>query len=137
MHRGVAVYLGELDGLTYSEGAGGNVFVDHIPESPDRLAAVISQPSTEADSKLPYDPVEFQVVVRCEAGSEWALDTAKAVYSRLHGKRNITLPDGTYAVFIVAQQGALPFRLGEDDNGRPAYSVDFRGEQLNQTEERP
>ena len=39
-------------------------------------------------------------------------------------------------VFILGQQSS-PNRIGDDENGRPRYSIDFRSEILNQTEERP
>jgi hypothetical protein len=90
----------------------------------------------EADSKLPYDPAEFTVVVRCEAGSSaWARDTWQAVYSALHGLRNTLLPGGVYLVFMLGTQSS-PFMMGPDENGRHQYSGDYRSEVLNETEAR-
>lgn len=133
-HDEVAAYIGSaVDGLAYSETtAEGNVFVDRMPEAPDRAVAVYAQPGLEADSKLPYDPSRFQVVVRSEAGGAWALVTWAAVYAALHALRNVTLPGGTYLAFALATQSS-PFLLGPDENGRPLYGVTFRAEVINAT----
>lgn len=136
MIEGIARFIAELDGLTYAEAAEGNVFLDHIPQAPDNAVGVYTATGPEADSKLPYDPVDFQVIIRCAGASwDWAHKTERAIYSKLHGKRNLTLPDGTYVVFILAQN-ASPFPLGPDENGRLRYSVDYRSEIINVTEER-
>lgn len=137
IHEGIAELLGSaVDALAYSESTDeGNVFIDFAPSTPDNCVTVYSAPGSEADSKLPYDPVAFQVVVRCEAGSEWGLRRWEEIYSALHGKRNFTLPDGTVVVFIIGQQ-AQPFRLSPDTNGRPLLSANYRAETYNPTSQR-
>ena len=138
IHIGVAQYLGSMiNGLAYSESSDeGNVFVDGMPSTPDRAVAVYITGGPEADSLLPYDPVTFQVVFRCESGTLWALTMWAQVYSLLHGKRNFTLPDGTIVVYTLATH-ASPVRLGADVSGRSEYSLDVRGEVINPTTERP
>jgi len=138
IHVGIAQYLGSMiDGLAYSEGTDeGNVFVDGMPSTPDRAVAVYITGGSEADSLLPYDPVAFQVVTRCESGTLWALTMWSSIYSLLHGKRNMTLPDGTEVVYMLGTH-ASPVRLGADENGRSEYSLDMRGEVINATTERP
>ncbi len=135
MIDGIAALIGTVAGLVYSDGAEANVFVDYMPASPDRAVAVYTQLGPEADSRLPYDPVEFQVIVRSEQDGAWAREMSAAVYSFLHGKRNLTLPDGTYAVFILATN-ASPFPLGADESGRQRLTTDYRSEVLNYTSER-
>lgn len=135
MHEGVARLLGAaIDGLVYSDAAETNVFLDRAPSSQDSAVIVYSQASTEADSKLPYDPAEFQIVVR-SADPAWALAMWRKIRSRLHGKRNFTLPDGTYVVYVLATQ-STPLPLGEDENGRAQFSGDYRAEIMTITEER-
>ena len=138
LHASVAEYLGSaVSGLAYSESDdSGNVFLDRLPSVPDRAVAVYSTPGPEADSKLPYDPVEFSVTVRGDSDGRWVRATWAAIYSALHGLRNASLPGGTYAVYILASQSS-PFPLGDDENGRPQYGCDFRAEVLNVTGERP
>jgi len=137
VHVGIAQLLGSvIDGLSYSEsGPEGNVFVDHLPSEPTRAVGVYAQPGPEADSKLPYDPAQFQVVVRSETGGAWALATWEAIYSELHGKRYVSLPDGTELVYCLSQQSS-PFRFGDDDQGRPRLSANYRTEIINATKER-
>ena len=132
-HVGVAQLLGSaVDGLAYSEaGDDGNVFVDHQPSQPDRCVTVFTQSSSEADTKLPYDPVEALVIVRSDADTQWALFKWQAIYDALHGYRNQSLPDGTYVAWIIVTS-ASPNRLGADANGRPGYGMTLRAEILNQ-----
>lgn len=134
----VAEYLGSaVQGLAYSESDdSGNVYVDRMPSQPDRAVAVYSSGGPEADSRLPYDPAEFQVIVRGEADARWARSTWGLIYATLHGLRNVTLPGGVYVAYVLATQ-ASPFPLGDDENGRPQFSCDFRTEILNPTKERP
>lgn len=132
----IAAYLGSaVEGLAYSETSDeGNVFVDYLPSQPDRVVCVYTRTGPEASSKLPYDPAEFQVVVRSEAGGVWATDMGDLIYKALHSLRYVTLPDGTFLVYCLARHSS-PFRLDDDMNGRPRYSVDYRTEVL--VEERP
>lgn len=137
IHVGIAQYLGSMvDGLAYSDAAEGNVFVDSMPSKPDRAVTVYITGGQEADSLLPYDPVTFQIVTRCESGTLWSLIMWASIYSLLHGKRYFILPDGTQVVYILGTH-ASPVRLGADENGRSQYSLDMRGEVVNATTERP
>ncbi len=132
----IAEYLGSaVEGLAYSLVSNeGNVYVDYFPSEPDRCVTVFTMPGPEASSKLPYDPSAFQVAIRSEAGGVWATDMWNAIYKELHSLRYITLPGGTFLVYCLARHSS-PFRLDDDMNGRPRYTVDFRTEVL--TEERP
>lgn len=131
----IAQYLGSaVEGLAYSAAAEGNVFVDYFPSTPDRCVTVYTRSGPEADSKLPYDPVAFQVVARSEAGGVWATEMLERVYRTLHSLRYVTLPGGTYLVYCLGSHSSA-FRLDDDMNARPRYSMDFRTEVL--TEERP
>ncbi len=132
----IAEVIGGLTGLEYDpDDPTGNVFVDHMPSKPDRAVCVYATPGPEADTRLPYDPAYFQIAVRSEAGGAWAVATWSAIYTKLHGLRNTTLPGGTYLAFCIATQSS-PFRLGTDENGRPSYTGNYRTEIINQTGER-
>jgi hypothetical protein len=135
--EGIARWLGaNVTGLSYSLTAGGNIFVDELPSDPDRCVAVFSQGGEEADSALPYDAPNVQIIVRGDSSPQWALDTWAAIYSKLHALRHVTLPGGTELVYALVQQSA-PVRLGTDQNGRHEYSMNVRAETLNPTAERP
>lgn len=123
-------------GLTYDEATdAGNIFVDMLPTEPDRAVAVLASGGDAPDSKLPYDSVEIQVVVRSDVGGAWARTIWEAIYDVLHGARNQALADGTWMVSCLAGT-AGPVRLGPDATGRPAYSTSYRVEARNTTSER-
>jgi hypothetical protein len=127
-HEGIAAWLGaNIDGLTWSTEAGGNVFVDSLPSSPDRCVAVYSQGGFEADSKLEYDAPVFQLVIRSTADPRWALETWQKIYDELHALRHVTLPNGRYLLFALVVQSS-PVRIGADDSGRAQYSMNVRAE---------
>lgn len=133
--EGVAQAIGMIVGLTYSEVDGGNVFVGYMPSTPDEAVAIYTQSGEEADSKLPYDPVDFTVTTRSEDGGLWARGMSDSIFSKMHGLRNVTLPDGTYLVYCLAQN-ASPFPLGPDENGRPRFTTEYRAEIIHPTEHR-
>lgn len=137
LHEAVAQYLGSaVTGLDYSETAAtGNVFVDYLPQTPDRAVGVFSSPGPESNARLPYDSVDFQVLIRSEAGGQWARDMWAAIYSALHSLEHTTL-SGVVVVYILGTT-ASPLHLGDDENGRPSYSGDFRSEVHNATVARP
>lgn len=138
MFEGIAQLIGDgsISGLTYSEAGASTVFLNRMPSSPDNAVCVYTQQGDRPDSLLPYDPVQFQIVVRGEPDGVWAIATGRAIYAKLHGLRNTTLPDGSYAAWVLGQS-ASPFSVGDDENGRPQFSWDYQGEELNPTAARP
>ena len=134
--NGIARLIGaEVAGLSYQEGDGGNVFVAHLPKMPHRCVSVFSRPGPEASSLHPYDETHYQIVFRSDASPQWCIDMCQAVYSCLHGKRNVTLPDGTYLVYALVMQSS-PVHLAPDENGRYRLSLNVKAEILNPTTER-
>lgn len=134
---GLAEYLGQtLPELNYSPVAGGNVFIEYLGQSPADAIGLFSQSGQEADSKLPYDPLEFDIIARGEHGTAWGTETLEKIYDAIHGYRSATLPDGTYVVSILSTQ-ASPHRIPDDENGRQVHSMEYRAEILNITTHRP
>jgi hypothetical protein len=134
--NGIAQVIGdEVAGLSYSEADGGNVFVAHLPKMPHRCVSVFSRPGPEASSLHPYDEPHYQIIFRSDASPQWAIDMAQAVYSCLHGKRNTTLPDGTYLVYCLVMQSS-PVHLAPDESGRYRLSLNVKAEVLHTTVER-
>jgi hypothetical protein len=137
---GIAMLVGDtvegVDGLLFSETPGGNVFVEQLPEEPDRCVAVYVNGGFEADSLLDYDEPAFQFIVRSDRDPRWGLATVQAIYSLLHGRRNEVLPDGTYLVYALCEQSGAN-HLAPDERGRHQYSLNFRSEIKNPTAERP
>jgi hypothetical protein len=134
----IAAYLGSaVDGLAYSEASDeGNVFVDYLPSEPEKAVCVYTYPGREASSIMSYDPARFTVVTRSEVGGVWATQMSDKIYKALHSLRYVTLPGGTFLVYCLAVHSS-PFRLDDDMNARPRYSLEFRTEVMTSAEERP
>ena len=133
IHVGIAEYIGSVvQGLAYSEAPEGNIFIDDLPTDPEVAVGVYLRPGTEPDSKLPYDPRGVQVLVRGTSDPRVALTLAEAIYSELLALRNLTLPDGTYLVYALAEQP--PFRMDSDVNGRAIYCLNLQTEIKNPTQ---
>ncbi len=133
---GIAQLLGqEVDGLDYSETDGGNVFVAHLPKTPHQVVSIYSRPGPEASALHPYDSPHYQIIFRSDASPLWCIEMFDLVYSCLHAKRNVTLPNGTYLVWALCMQSS-PVHLAPDENGRYRLSLNVKAEILNSTVER-
>lgn len=118
----------EVLGLaTYEPGAGGDVFIEHMPNLPDSAIYVHGTAGPQSDSKLGYDSIGVQLIVRGGVDPVPVADRARAIYSALHGRRNFSLPDGTVVVWCLASQSD-PIPMGQDVNDRHEYSLNFQCE---------
>lgn len=136
---GLAQWVGGadgVDGLTYSEYDGGNVFIEHLPASPDRAVAIYSRPGPETSSLHPYDEPHAQILIRGEKDVRWVDEMHAKLYSFLHAKRHVELPDGTQLIYLLVVQSS-PTHLAPDENGRFRVSMNLRSETYNPTSERP
>lgn len=122
-------------GLEWSSAAGGNVFEEQTPSSPDTAVGVFSSGGSEADSKLEYDAPHVQLIVRGDSDPETGKALWYLIYDYLHAKRYVTLPDGTYLVYILVVQSS-PVPIGTDESGRYRYSMNLRCEVVNATSQR-
>jgi hypothetical protein len=125
-----------VDGLTYSDSAGGNVFVEALPQTPDVAVVVKSFGGAEPDSGNPYDTIDIQILVRGDEDPETALSLWDALFDELHGAVQEQLPEGTYLVACIVQQ-AGPVNIGPDTNGRHRFSMNLRLETVHSTKHRP
>lgn len=122
----LATYLDDQGLVTFSAtAAGGDCFVEKLPQSPDEAVAIMSTGGWREDGKLGYDSPTLQLVVRGTKDPQAGFERAVALYDALHGLHAVELVDGgTYVVGCWAQQSA-PIRLGPDDNGRYEYSINL------------
>lgn len=127
---------GGVEGLSWQETGGGNVFEEHMPQEPDVAVSLASAGGPEPDSLHPYHQASVQVTVRGDDDPQTAKDLWQAVFDYLHGKRNAELPDGTYLVWCLAAQGE-PIRIGADDNGRHRFTMNLRCEVRRPSTHRP
>lgn len=121
--------LAALLGLgTYSPTPPSTIFLKKLPDGPDSAIAIARYGGGESDAKLGYDEIRLQVRVRGPNTDYRIAETlAQAVYDQLHGLHDRTLPGGTWLTLMVGVQGG-PVDLGEDEHGRPEYTVNFRAE---------
>jgi hypothetical protein len=122
--------------LTYSETAGGNIFIETWPEQPDVAVVLKSFGGNPPDSGLPYDHPIIQILIRGDEDPKTAIDLWYAIYSRIHGAVQQTLPDGTDLIACLVQQGG-PISIGTDLNGRHRFSMNIQMEVVNHTMQRP
>lgn len=134
---GIARAIGaEVAGLSYNLSDGGNVFEEHLPADPDVVVGVYTIPGREADTLHPYDSPGVQLIIRGDTNPLTAVELWYLLYDYLHGKRNVSLPDGTYLVWAIATQSA-PVRIGPDSAGRHQFSLNLRCETRRTSTHRP
>ncbi len=118
-----------VDALTFNETtAGGNVFIEWMPEAPDTAVAVMTQPGQPQLSKRPVDLPGVQFLVRGErkADPDDSYELASALYGAFNCLDGVTLDDGgpdeIYVIGCTALQSG-PTYLGRDSNDRPEWSL--------------
>lgn len=130
--RAVAKYLdANVDGLTFNPAAaGGNVFVAHMPDTPNTAVMVMPTGGREQLTQLPIDLPTIQVMTRGEPMSPIPpYELAQAIYSALACLDSTLLdPAGDDEAHVVtctpAQAG--PISIGRDANDRHEWTVNFR-----------
>lgn len=107
------------------DAAGGDTFLDDLPERTGLTQALYSRGGLEPDAALGYDDDRVQVVVRgADRDPRPPFNRARAIYAYMHGLHHHALPDGTFLVGAVADQSE-PVRLGPDQHGRHSYGVNL------------
>ncbi|MDP3983985.1 MAG: minor capsid protein [Acidimicrobiia bacterium] len=130
----IAQYLAaQIGALTFNiSTTGGNVFVDSMPSTPDEAVMVKGSGGPEASTKSGYALPAVQVIVRGTTDPRTGSDRADQVYAALHGLRHTTLAGGTLVIRSAGIQSA-PVSMGEDQNGRHEFSLNFQLETRLQT----
>ena len=127
----LAALAHELDRLglaTYGE-AGADCFLEDIAPEPADAVGIYTRTGPEPDVKHAYDAPRLQVVVRADGSSGRAREgftRAQAIRDAVHGLRHVTWAQGTEDELRVIECRALsslPLNLGDDDQGRPRWSV--------------
>jgi len=135
--EGVAKYLHGKGIVTYDPtGIDGDIFIETLPDSPRDAVALMSTGGPEEPGvRHPFDTRSFQVLVRGGVDPRPPKARAEAIYSALQGLTGVTLDDGTYVVGIGAIQPG-PIRVGQDQNNRHRFSLNFWARVRAQTEHR-
>jgi len=123
--EGIAKYL-EEQGLGVF---GQTILWNRWTDTPDEIVVLTPYGGPEADNKLGYDDVRFQVRARGPRSGSDGPPFAKleAIYDALHGLSDVELPDGTWVVGVIGLQSSPQFLL-RDENGRAHYILNFQAE---------
>lgn len=137
----VAAHLAGLGLVVYDptgavEPGDWSLFVESLPDQPDRAVALFRYGGPPPDPLWPWDDVNVQVRVRGTADPRVSGDRAQAVYSALHGLSETTLPGGVWVQDATANQ-AGPVSIGTDPAGRHEHTVNFTFSIDNPTDHRP
>lgn len=133
----LALYLdAQALGVYEPDEAGGTIFVEKMPQTPDEAIALFATGGLQASGKHGYDSPTVNVQVRGPENDPLAaLAKAEAVYGALQGLHRATLPGGTRVINCRGLQ-SYPVSLGRDDNERQGYSINFEFEVRNITANR-
>lgn len=122
----VAEYISDNGiGIFDKTGLGGNIFINMLPSSPDICISIYDSGGRQADSKLGYSLLSFQVIVRGDLNPFSSRSKAQLIYDLLHGFTGLFVDNGHWIVSCLGIQSG-PTHIGTDDNGRHEYSLNFR-----------
>ena len=131
----VATLLHQLGlGVYQPDGAGGDLFIDLLPDQPDGAVQIRALGGPQSSAVHPYTTVRVQLLVRGGRDPRDAQDRAHALDAAMHGRRNETLPDGTYLVGCHAV--GPPSFVDVDDSLRVTYSLHLMCETQDPTDNR-
>jgi hypothetical protein len=92
--------------------------------TPDFCAVVIIHAGRGVDEWTGKKQPSFQLLVRGETRQEGIVEAkAHEIFDSIQNLKNVTV--GEDSVAIIRPQGSSPFYIGEDDNNRPVYSINF------------
>lgn len=93
--------------------------------SPARCAYIAIQPGQAADEWLGTRRPSFQIVVRGDVNEyEFAETKANEIFEALLNVRHVNI--GSDHIVQIFSNGSAPFYIGNDENDRPHFSMNFR-----------
>lgn len=129
--RALAKHLTARGLARYSEGAGGDCFLEHLPDAPDEAVQLLSTGGNPvpASATNGYDEPTVQVLLRGAPGDPVGPHLrAAALYGALQGLRYVSLdpggPDEAELILCSSLQSA-PAAVGVDAKGRYRFSLNL------------
>jgi len=102
---------------------GTDLFIGQMPATPDVCIVIVDTAGFRPELNYEWERPGIQILVRGELGSYLTTNnSAKAVYTALHGICNETI---NTAVYKLIRAVSTPIYIGEDDNKRPLFSLNF------------
>lgn len=141
--RALAKHL-HAEGLVVYEplGAGGDCFLEHLPDSPDEAVMILSTGGNPLGPAATYgwDEPTVQIMVRGAPDDvETPAARAQAIYDAMQGLRYVTLDEGgtdEMRLCVCSSSQTAPFTLGRDERNRYRFSLNFALHVRNKTANR-
>jgi len=122
----VMQYLANKGIVSYSEtGGANNVFMGRLPAEPSFAVAVNPSGGYNASIKHAYDSPTLQILVRGTVDPRVGYEKALQIYDALHGFGGDRFIAGGHWVIKCEGIQSEPVYLGQDDNGRHMYTLNF------------
>lgn len=122
----VMKYLAEKGIVSYSEtGGANNIFMGKLPAEPSFAIAVNPSGGYNASIKHDYDLPTIQILVRGTVDPRTGYEKAMAIYDALHGFGSGAFVAGGYWVVKCEGIQSEPIYIGQDENGRHMYALNF------------
>ena len=101
-----------------------DLFINKMPSSPDNVVSIHDASGESPEVNYTYEKPGVQIRVRgAKGGYKAAHEQAQDIRNFLHPTGNLTINGARY-VGIWAEGDIIP--LGDDDNERPLFSMNFR-----------
>ena len=119
-------YLADKGIVSYSETGGtNNIFMGRLPAEPSFAIAVNPSGGYNASIKHDYDLPTIQILVRGTVDPRTGYEKAMAIYDALHGFGSGAFVAGGYWVVKCEGIQSEPIYIGQDENGRHMYTLNF------------
>jgi len=122
----VMQYLANKGIVSYSEtGGANNVFMGRLPAEPSSAIAINPSGGYNASIKHDYDSPTLQILVRGTVDPRTGYEKALQIYDALHGFGGDRFVAGGHWVVKCEGIQSEPVYLGQDENGRHMYTLNF------------
>lgn len=122
----VMLYLANKGIVQYSAtGGDNNVFMGRLPAEPSSAIAINPSGGYGASIKHDYDLPTLQILVRGTVDPRVGYEKALQIYDALHGFGSDRFIEGGHWVVKCEGIQSEPVYLGQDENGRHMYTLNF------------
>ena len=122
----VMLYLANKGIVQYSAtGGDNNVFMGRLPAEPSSAIAINPSGGYNASIKHDYDLPTLQILIRGTQDPRVGYEKALQIYDALHGFGGDRFIAGGYWVVKCEGIQSEPIYIGQDENGRHMYTLNF------------
>jgi len=122
----VMLYLANKGIVQYSAtGGDNNVFMGRLPAEPSSAIAINPSGGYNASIKHDYDSPTIQILIRGTIDPRVGYEKALQIYDALHGFGSDRFIEGGHWVVKCEGIQSEPVYIGQDENGRHMYTLNF------------